>query len=374
MQAPVRVIAAGPFPPQRSGHQRHGYFPHFLVVEQSDWHMDVNYDSPGFSRGEANALSPRYWIVACVLLLWGLGYALLVAEALFIMNRLDRMFARHRLAANLLMVLMLMAGVWGAVKIKVQMNPDQTWNVPRSSCAGPAPRPRTWRSWSPIPWSTSCAASRAWSACNSWTRNGAAWVQLRFDRSVEINEAVDTIKQRIALVRDLPDGSRATQRQGGSLVRDRGGGVPDRSRRFCRAGPHRPRGGAAAACPGRRRGGAARPAAEEIAIEIDGLTLVEMNASIADIAQSIANLSRDTPAGTIGAGQDRRQIRSMDQQRSARGFESLPIASTKGDQLVQLGDVAQHRAARHRKPALLPDRWQAGGGAAPAPRRRYGYL
>ncbi|MDA8962349.1 efflux RND transporter permease subunit, partial [Congregibacter sp.] len=38
-------------------------------------------------------------------------------------------FARHRLAANLLMVMMLMAGVWGAVKIKVQMNPDQSWNV-----------------------------------------------------------------------------------------------------------------------------------------------------------------------------------------------------------------------------------------------------
>jgi hypothetical protein len=51
--------------------------------------MDVNYDSPGFSRGEANALSPRYWIVACVLLLWGLGYALLIAEALFIMRPED---------------------------------------------------------------------------------------------------------------------------------------------------------------------------------------------------------------------------------------------------------------------------------------------
>jgi multidrug efflux pump subunit AcrB len=59
-----------------------------------------------------------------------------------------------------------------------------------------------------------------------------------------------------------------------------------------------------------------------------------------DIAQAIAGLSRDAPAGTIGVGQDRRQIRSMDQQRSAEGFKNLPIASTAGDQLVQLGDIA----------------------------------
>jgi multidrug efflux pump subunit AcrB len=250
------------------------------------------------------------------------------------------MFARHRLAANLLMVLMLMAGVWGALKIKVQMNPDQVWNAAEVELRWPGASAEDMEKLVTNPVEFQLRGIEGLELLRSWTRNGAAWVQLRFDRSVEINEAVDDVKQRIALVRDLP-----TDLEPPSVRLDRWYETvaavfltgPDD---FAELGPIAHEAERQLRALGADVVELRGLPQEEIAIEIDGLTLVEMNASIADIAQSIARLSRDTPAGTIGAGQGRRQIRSMDQQRSARGFESLPIASTEGDQLAQLGDVA----------------------------------
>ncbi|MEE4276879.1 MAG: efflux RND transporter permease subunit [Halieaceae bacterium] len=264
-------------------------------------------------------------------------------------------FARHRLAANLLMVLMLLAGAWGAIKIKVQMNPEQTWNVAMVELVWPGASAEDMEKLVTNPVEYQLRGTEGMELMRSWTRNDGAWIQLRFDRHTEINDAVDSIKQRIALVRDLP-----VALEPPSVKVDRWYETvaavfltgPDSFAELAPAAREaerqlRARGADVVEIRGLPR--------EEIAIEIDGLTLVEMNASIADVAQSIARLSRNTPAGTIGAGQDRRQLRSMDQQRSVRGFETLPIASLEGDQLAQLGDVAavDRRAIENQRYSLI---------------------
>lgn len=250
------------------------------------------------------------------------------------------LFARHRLAAGLLMVLMLMAGVWGVVKLRVQMNPDRTWNVAEVELRWPGASAEDMERLVTNPVEYQLRGLEGVERLSSWTRNGVAWVQLRFERDTEINAAVDRVKQQIAQVRDLPTELEpprvAVDRWYETVAavfltgpRDIGELVPvahaaERQLRALGADVVELRG----------------VPRQEIAIEIDGLTLVEMNTSISDLALAIGSLSSDVPAGTIGAGQERRQIRAMDQQRSVRGFETLPIASTRGDQLVQLGDVA----------------------------------
>ena len=92
------------------------------------------------------------------------------------------MFARHRLAANLLMVLMLMAGVWGAVKIRVQMNPDQTWNVSEVELVWPGASAEDMETLVTNPVEYQLRGVEGMELMRSWTRNGAAWIQLRFDR------------------------------------------------------------------------------------------------------------------------------------------------------------------------------------------------
>ncbi|MFK8041659.1 efflux RND transporter permease subunit [Congregibacter sp.] len=265
------------------------------------------------------------------------------------------MFTRHRLAANLLMVIMLMAGVWGGIKIKVQMNPDQSWNVAEVELQWPGASAEDMEKLVTNPVEHQLRGLEGIERLNSWTRNGIAWVQLRFDRNVEINNAVDTIKQRIALVRDLPvnlEPPRVAIDRWYETVAAVFLTGPDNFTELAPLAHEAERQLRALGADVVELRGLPQ---EEIAIEIDGLTLVEMNASIVDIAQSVARLSNDTPAGTIGAGQGRRQIRSMDQQRSVRGFEELPIASTSGDQLAQLGDIAhiERRAIENQRYSLI---------------------
>lgn len=265
------------------------------------------------------------------------------------------MFARHRLAANLLMVLLIMAGIWGAVKIKVQTNPEQSWNVAEIELRWPGASAEDMEKLVTSPVEYQLRGIERLELLSSWTRNGTAWIQLRFDRGIDINSAVDSIKQRIALARDLPIDLEPPSVVVGRWYETIAAVFLTGPEDFTELAPLayeaerqlRALGADVVELRGLPR--------EEIAIEIDGLTLVEMNAGIADIAQAIASLSRDTPAGTIGAGQNRRQIRSMDQQRSVRGFEEMPIASTQGDHLVQLGDVAhiERRAIENQLYSLI---------------------
>jgi hypothetical protein len=155
---------------------------------------------------------------------------------------LDRMFARHRLAANLLMVLMLMAGVWGALKIKVQMNPDQVWNA--GVCRGRAAWPWPGASaedmeklvTNPVEYQLrgieglellrpGPAMARPGCSCASIARRDQRGGRRRSSSASPWCATCPRIWSRPAC--DRP------------LVRDRGGGVPDRPGRFRRARPHR---------------------------------------------------------------------------------------------------------------------------------------
>ncbi|MEE9397466.1 MAG: efflux RND transporter permease subunit [Methylococcales bacterium] len=78
---------------------------------------------------------------------------------------------------------------------------------------------------------------------------------------------------------------------------------------------------------------------EEVAIEISNDTLKYLNTSLDNIAQRIAKLSSDLPAGTFGEGENSKALRTTNQQRNAIGFAHLPI--TTGNQtLTHLGDIA----------------------------------
>ena len=78
---------------------------------------------------------------------------------------------------------------------------------------------------------------------------------------------------------------------------------------------------------------------EEVAIEISNDNLKHLNLSLDSIAQRISQLSSDLPAGTFGEEENSKALRTTNQQRDAIGFAHLPI--TTGNQtLIHLGDIA----------------------------------
>jgi multidrug efflux pump subunit AcrB len=79
---------------------------------------------------------------------------------------------------------------------------------------------------------------------------------------------------------------------------------------------------------------------EEIGIQVATEQLEQLELGLGDIGDRIGAFSRDLPAGAIGRGEGARELRSLDKRRDALAFRDLPVKT--GEELrVNLGDIAE---------------------------------
>jgi len=79
---------------------------------------------------------------------------------------------------------------------------------------------------------------------------------------------------------------------------------------------------------------------DEMAIQVPTLSLYATDLTLGDIAQRIEGLSRDIPAGSAGRADTARQLRSLDQRRDITAFEELPLRADPELGLLLLGQIA----------------------------------
>ncbi|HXG29929.1 MAG TPA: efflux RND transporter permease subunit [Nevskiales bacterium] len=80
---------------------------------------------------------------------------------------------------------------------------------------------------------------------------------------------------------------------------------------------------------------------EEIAIQIPAETLADLGLPLHQIAAQIDARSLDLPAGEVGGGDVGRQLRGLEQRRAPGDFASLRITNRDGTQVLRLGDLAE---------------------------------
>ena len=79
---------------------------------------------------------------------------------------------------------------------------------------------------------------------------------------------------------------------------------------------------------------------EEIGIQVANEQLEQMGLGLQEIGRRVGEFSRDLPAGSVGRGEGSRELRSLDKRRDVLEFADLPVRSD--DQLrVNLGDIAK---------------------------------
>src|SRR5690606_12423841 len=89
---------------------------------------------------------------------------------------------------------------------------------------------------------------------------------------------------------------------------------------------------------------------ERVAIEVSNAALETLNLSLIEIGDRVAAIARDVPAGVAGEQDGAREIRGLEQRRTARDFENLPVVSDEGG-LIRLGEIADIR--REPRPGSL---------------------
>jgi len=253
-------------------------------------------------------------------------------------------FAHHRVAANLLMVIMILSGVYALSKLNVQFFP--TFELDRVSVRV------IWSGASAedieegitIPLEQALKSVDNIKHMTSTSAQNVASIQLEFYEGTNIILALDKVKQKVDEFRNLPQDAEKPQIE--NLVRYEGvakillsASEPSQkldfrelrllANQFERELTHL----------GIDKVEINGLPDEEINIEIPIEQLQHLDLSLDEVATRINTFSQDMPSGTLGSQHSAKELRSLEQARSEMEFARIPIVSNSTD-FVRLGDVS----------------------------------
>lgn len=250
-------------------------------------------------------------------------------------------FAQHKVAANLLMIIMLISGLVSLTKLNTQFFPTFAIDVVTVRIE--------WRgaSTEDVEDSISNRVEQELRTVDfvdkitSTSSYGMSIVTLEFEEHTDMGQALDQVKEQVDQIRNLPsnaeipkvklitnyeaianilvttDGELAELRY---LVHQIEHDLLDRgiSRVSIRGLPE-----------------------EEIAVQLSTAQLESVNMNLEDVSQRISELSSDLPAGKIGNDETAKQLRSLEQRRDAQDFANLAIKTDTNGSLLRLDDIAK---------------------------------
>ncbi len=249
-------------------------------------------------------------------------------------------FTSHPLAANLLMIMLILAGAWGLRQLTVQLNPSQPSNGVEINLTWPGAATEDVERLVTEPVEFQLRGLQNLDSLSSRTSDSSATIRLQFSKGTDMSQALERVKQQVALARDLPphleppvirlnehlETVAAILLTGAGSLAELVPVARQIERELISLGADHV-----------EFAGIPR---EEIAIQIDSKTLFELGVPLHQIAGRILDSSRDVAAGSVGSGQQQRQLRSLDQRRSSEEFAQLPLRATAGGPLHYLGDIA----------------------------------
>jgi multidrug efflux pump subunit AcrB len=254
-------------------------------------------------------------------------------------TRVIRLFAQHRVAASLAMIMMTLAGLWTLRTIPSQLDPptDIPIVIVNVEWRGAAAEDIEELVTTPI--EQQIRTVNDLKELRSRTINGFVEIVAEFNMNPDMTQALDSVKQRVANIRNLPPDieppivRRMIDTEPIAAILVTGPGTVGELIPLVRGMERNllPRGVAGVEYDGLPD--------EEIALPVKGQRLHELGMTLEDLGDEVARVSQNVPAGTIGRSQGSRQLRGLDQKRDPLAFEQLYVDH--GQRLVRLSDIAQ---------------------------------
>ncbi|MGE0622378.1 MAG: efflux RND transporter permease subunit [Pseudomonadales bacterium] len=249
------------------------------------------------------------------------------------------LFAKHRVAANLAMIMMTLAGIWAIRVMPTQLDPPMHFPAVFVEVTWVGASAEDLETLVTTPIEQQLRTVPELKELNSSTRNGSTFINARFNYDADITQAFDQVKQRVANIRNLPAGieppvvRRPIDNEFIAEIQITGGDDVTSLIPLVR--------GFEKTLLGRGIGSVTFDGLplEEIALKVSGEELQAMGFTLDELAREVGRVSQNLPAGTVGSGQGARQLRGLDQRRDPLAFEQLHLRS--GDQVIRLGDVAE---------------------------------
>ncbi|MCP5162655.1 MAG: efflux RND transporter permease subunit [Hahellaceae bacterium] len=249
-------------------------------------------------------------------------------------------FANHKVAANLLMVVMLVVGFFALSKLNRQFLPNFALDYITVRVVWPGASAEDVARSVTTPLEQELRNLDNVKEMTSTSSRGLAVIVVQYKEGADMGLALNQVKERVGLVRNLP--SDAEEPEISKVVRNEDIATliltAQSSLEELRPLAHRferqllDRGVSKVEFIGLPD--------QEIAIEISSHMVETLGLSLPQIGQRIASQSQDIPAGTIGQSDSAREVRSLEKRRSPEAFSSLPVLTTADGKRLMLGDIA----------------------------------
>jgi len=248
-------------------------------------------------------------------------------------------FARHKVAPNLLMIMMILAGIVALMKLNVQFFPSFELDYAQVRVVWPGANAEDVETSITEPIERVLRNLDNLDEMTSTSSLGVSVISLKFNQGTDMIEALDQVNQRVGELRNLPqdiekpvvermvryesiadvlliseqghfDELRPLARQFERELQDRGidkivfTGLPD----------------------------------EEMAVEVSQDKLEQYGLTLESVGNQLSAMSADIPAGSVGDSDSVRDLRALEQKRSEIAFAQMPLITNESEN-IRLGDV-----------------------------------
>jgi multidrug efflux pump subunit AcrB len=267
-------------------------------------------------------------------------------------NDVIGLFAKHRVAANLLMVMMVLAGVIALNKLNVQFFPNFDLDTIAVSTSWSGASAEDMETGITIPLEQRLRSVDQLNEMSSSSAPGVSGIALEFHEGTNMALALDNVKKQVDDFTSLPEEVekvKVTQSiRYESVARllisgtDRLQELRIIARQFERELLAR----------GIDKVEIIGLPQDTLQISVASEQMRRLGLGLGDLARRIDNASQDLPAGLMGENDGTREIRSKNQRRSPLQFEGLSVIS-EDDKRINLGDIATiERKTRSGAPSI----------------------
>nr|WP_243750570.1 efflux RND transporter permease subunit [Thiomicrorhabdus marina] len=249
-------------------------------------------------------------------------------------------FARHKVAPNLLMIVMILAGIVALMKLNVQFFPNFELDYASVRVVWPGANAEDVEKSVTDPIERVLRNLDNLDEMTSTSSQSSSVVTLKFKQGTNMIEAIDQINQRVNELRNLPQDIQVPviervvryEPVARLLVISENGSLDELRplvRQFERELLDR----------GIDKINYTGLPTEEMAVEVSQQKLEQYNLSLETIGNQLSAMSRDYPAGTVGDDDSVRELRALQQKRDEMQFAQTPILNSASENIT-LGEIA----------------------------------
>jgi multidrug efflux pump subunit AcrB len=250
------------------------------------------------------------------------------------------MFAKHRVAANLLMVIMIIAGAIGVDRLRTQFFPTFELDIITVSIAWPGATAEDVQEGLTIPIENAIEELAIIESIDATSQFGSSSFRIELVERTNLSQALDEISQRIDQNLTLPEGaedpmvSSLTRYEDISNLLITGPLTPFELQKLALQAERE------LLARGIRKVDFRGLPTREMQIETTTETLASLGLTLDTLADRILTQARDLPAGTAGRDDGERQLRSLEQGRTQTDISNTLIALDGSPIGTRLGDIA----------------------------------